>query len=171
MSKRGNRKLKQTPIVTDSTSKKAYNVWNKVFGIIAPILLIYSLLPDISIVPSASLEPNNPFSAPFSIVNASKFDIHKVTVSFIFDDMSATTVRTKLIMKDSSIIEQEVDTIESGKSITKFVRINMPSGKLEKANIQVEVKYKYWILPKIFTYSRKYSSFQASNNTVTWLSK
>jgi len=136
--------------------------------------MIHSVLPAISVHPSSSLEPSDPFSAPFIIVNNGSFSIYDVKISFPVNYLKTAkqSGEADVTLTDSDLIVDGANEIKSHASLTTFLAFNRifgEMGKLEKSDIELTIKYRPKFIPHVFKKSFNFYSHQASDGTVTWL--
>ena len=136
--------------------------------------MIFSILPAISVYPSASLEKSDPFSAPFIIVNNGSFSVYDVEISF---EIKKLKTSKKINVGDATLINTSVEVggaseIKANHSLTKFLALNRVFKEMDiiqRSDVELIIKYRPsffpWKISKIFNFY----SHQDSDGSVTWL--
>ena len=152
--------------------KLSYAIWSFIFGIIGPISVVYSFYPTVSVPSSSSLDKDNPFSAPFIINNQSIFAITDVRISLKLKKVNLVYGKARANFNDSFLNMQGAEQIGRHQSITRFLMVDRIIGsdvtaKIAFAQVDLLIRYKYLFLS--FEEKRSFRSYQAPDNTVTWL--
>lgn len=147
--------------------------WAYVFSIIGPLSLFFQLFPIVSIPSSSSLNKDNPFSAPFIISNQSIFAITDVQISYELKKVNIAYGKSSVNFINSSFDVPGAKEISRHHSITRFLSIDRTilvpgtTPRIDFAQVNLVIRYKYLLFR--FKETRSFKSYQAPDNTVTWL--
>jgi hypothetical protein len=153
--------------------KRFYSAWAFVFGILGPFSLVCQFYPVVSIPSSSSLNKDNPFSAPFIISNQSIFAITDVQISYELKKVNIAYGKSSANFSNSSFLVPGAKEIGRHHSITRFLSIDhiirFPSTtpRIDFAQVNLVIRYKYLLFR--FEETMSFKSYQAPDNTVTWL--
>jgi len=123
----------------------------KTYGLLGAVALLFGLIggwflfhPHVSLHPDQRLDPNDPFSTQFTIVNEGKFDVRDLNSACTFGDVETThnggvSGITRPSLKTISLIEpKQTTTVEC---LSLVGGIGAGAGNVRKADIALRLEY------------------------------
>jgi len=153
--------------------------FDKTYGLLGVIVLLFGLIggwvlfhPHVSLRPDQRLNPNDPFSTQFTIVNEGNFDVRNLRSACTFGDVQTThnvgmSGLTRPSLKTIPLIEpKQSSTVECPSLIGG---IGAGAGNVMKADIALRVSYgqNWWPNDVVEVY--RFEGKLDSNGIVHWI--
>lgn len=136
-------------------------------AILGLVVTLYSLSARVAVTSDSPINPEKPFSSPFTVSNQGILPIYNVLFSSTlrnvkWKDGGIVNIRTKT---DAAPIKR----INAGEATTTFCKFLPYRAKIESADIEVEINYR----PAYLFWSRRssirFGTVKESNGTLRWL--
>jgi hypothetical protein len=149
---------------------RSWDVFLTVAAILSFVATVYFFFPKVQIIPYTTLNPSNPFSTPFQVVNKSEFSIYSVELSCAFSNVESSESNSILsgfrtINSGSTI--KEVKSDESASNFCAFP-FNFKS-PISSADFEVCVKYRPSFWPIRLDKCFRFSTSKTVDGNLIWL--
>lgn len=133
------------------------------------VVTLYSLFARIGVTSDSPINPDDPFSSPFTLSNKGILPIYDVLFSCTLRDVKwqdggVSNIRTKT---NAAPIKR----INAGEATTTFCKFFPYELKIKSADIEVEVKYRPAYLPWSKRSSIRFGTVTESDGTLRWVPK
>jgi hypothetical protein len=147
--------------------KSSWKVLVGLATLLGLVVTLYSLSARVAVSSDSPLDPNDPFSSPFTVENLGILPIYEVhfacTLKNVkWQDGGVINIRTRT---DADPIKQ----INAGEATTTFCRFLPYRAKIKGADIEVEVKYRpaylFWSKGSSF----RFGTVKERDGTLRWV--
>jgi hypothetical protein len=133
------------------------------------VVTLYSLSAHIGVTSDSPINPDDPFSSPFTLSNKGILPIHDVLFSCTLRDVKwqdggVMNIRTKTNA-------DPIKRIKAGEATTTFCKFLPYKAKIKSADIEVEVKYRPAYLFWSKRSSIRFGTLKESDGTLRWVPK
>lgn len=179
----------QEPKQRQITFRKILSVilklWLGFFGILGTAITLYSIRPDVSVLPSATFDSSNSLTAPFVIYNPNIYNLRIVKVIIIPHNFRAKDLYGRSLTTAFPEIGVKFQrSLAPKRSMSFFIPLQLDNTDIKdippmlkqkvftSGNMSITVEYELPIFHKsIKTKPFNFTPFQQPDGTYTWLSK
>jgi hypothetical protein len=168
--------------INTSKSNSVSKVWTRtkkvragvltILGIASSVVTFYCLLPKVVIQPSSILDPHDPFTTQFEILNDGYLDMHKVKIVLALHDVKFQSGLAHITMGNIGIGNKisEVDLLSAGERTSLACESLMPMQKsVETADMAVWVEYRPSFAPWKFSKIQRFVAKKDIEGNFHWV--